>query len=117
MHKALLLSWLLYRTCSGQTLPEQQKMRQILENLFSGRASAERQIDWEGLQVPEAAGLPNYQGLTPTQQGAFRKAFLVTMASKHPNLKGLVPRRAGSDYYLGRFRFRNTAAGFLLTGL
>jgi hypothetical protein len=117
MHKAFLVCWLLYRTCSGQTLPEQQKMLQILNNLFAGRASVEQQIDWNGLQVQGAPDLPNYQGLTPTQQGAFRKAFLVTMARKHPRLEGLVARRQGTDYFLGRFRFRTAAGRFLLTGL
>ncbi|MFN8611547.1 MAG: hypothetical protein U0931_28645 [Vulcanimicrobiota bacterium] len=106
MHRALLLAWLLYRTCSAQTLPEQAIMRGILVGLFSGRPAVESQIDWEALEVRQAPDLPNYQSLSATQRAAFRRAFLVTMAGQHPQIQALVPP-AGTDYFC-RFRFRKS---------
>ncbi|MBS2035204.1 hypothetical protein JST97_09455 [bacterium] len=117
MHRALLLTWLLYRTCSGQTLGQEKEMRSVLDNLFRGRPAAQQQIDWSALEVRKAPDLPHYGQLSATQQAAFRKAFLVTMAGQHPQLQGLRPRRQGSHYFLGRFRFRKDPSGFKLTGI
>ena len=115
MKRALLLFGLLAQGLLAQTLPEQKQMRQILANIAKNRPQAEKQIDWENLQIPKARDLPDYGRLSANEQSAFRKAVLNTLRPLRQDLKvgpGLILEGPGVQY-----RFRQTPQGLKLSGI